>query len=234
MIAIFSPTLTDAMKNSATIVGLALAIVLAIVHLIPTNALIFMRAGKNFRYFATRIPLAGSVVDWGVSSYASLPVAVQVLFESTVLSVLKVTSATVFPSAILTWASLAALVACVSSCYWSLYTLIYKKYNLKENIGSFLFHAFAIAVLITGILKAAVAFAPTYVGILTSGMQLGPGCYLGCALAAGIISAAYVALTPLTTFEATPTVNTLGSMELSHVQTISIVATIAAMSCMLL
>ena len=198
MIALFSPSMKSASIRGGTWISILALIAFIIVHLIPPKILTIAASGPNARTLLLRIPLVGSIGDWCESSYAALPLFLRIALEATVGSLVHVVTATITPTAFMTWASLSAFMVLIASSYWIVFSAS----------GNFIMHASIISVISILLLYAAVLYLPTYMSILAGGT--GSSRYLGCAVFASFFSAIFMTIAP--------------SSALAHVEVLSISA----------
>lgn len=226
MIALFSPSTESAAVRGLSWLALFCGIAFFVVHLIPPQLLLFLMTGPNARTVLAMVPLAASIVDWSYTCYNAIPDLLRTAFEIAFLSAYRVAASVVMPSSFATWASMAAVVVAISGAYWySRSLLITKKIvrNAPLPFGYVIVHATVILIITVAMVTLVFKFLPSYTNIITSGV--GPGRYIGCLMFAGLVSTVYIAVSPIPP--------NMRDIELAHIETLSIVSSITAITCML-
>ena len=126
-----------------------------------------------------------------------MPRLIRSSVESFIITFIMCITAIFHPSSIMTWGSVAAFAALISSaCWWGVSKIWLeneKKKKARLKIGYFVFGSFVITVICALVLLLSFRYLSVYTDIMTSGV--GETQYLICILFGGIASAMYVALT---------------------------------------
>lgn len=226
MIALFSPTTTSAVIRGSSWLGLFCAIAVVVVHYIPPKLLIIAKSGPNPWTLLTRFHIFASLADWCEIAHDALPSFIKIAVDSTAGAFYQAVSSVIQPSAFVTWASLASVTVSFSSMYWFCRNkLISWKYLQDSPLppGYLVFHALIITTVTTIALIVTFKYLHVYANILSAGV--GPGHYIGCALFSGAVAAVYMAIAPLP--------GTMQSMEIAHIELLSVTSSVSAIVCML-
>ena len=187
MIGIFSQSLFRAFVTASAWLALFAGAAATIVHLLPPRMLLVYFTGPNLSTLIPAIPIVASVIDWCDNLIRKAPIMKDVGAELIFLSTLQAISAIASPASLIAWGSLAALTACISSLYWMIHNVVQRWLGpTRMSMGNFVFHSFAINVLMFAVLSAAFQFLGVYMEILSA--AVGETLYIACALLAGTLS----------------------------------------------
>lgn len=193
MISLFCATPGLASARAAATLAVLSLIPVIIVHLIPTQAILWMRSGANARRLLTMMPICGLLADWLTKSYASLPDIVHLVIGFILGSTLCILQATIWPPAVTTWASLSALTVLVAGSYW--WTSKYFFPNRALTSGTLFIHSVAILGITLLMFILAARFLGVYLAILMPGLDPAQ-CVTSIALS-GFLTMIYMSLTEL-------------------------------------
>lgn len=225
MISLFASTPAAAARRAA-IVLLTLSIIpIVIIHILPIQLVLAMRAGPNVRTVLTMMPISGYLVDWVTRAYAALPSIVHVIIGILIGSTLCMLRATLFPGAVMTWASLAAWVVVVSGGYYWMMSLKKDKTDTSSN-ENMLLHS----LVILGVTMLSFVMASRTLGVYMALLmpRLGLDECAACILLASLVTIAYI---NMSSPDSRP--KTKNSEKMQHVQLLSASTVMVTMAMML-